>query len=94
LFVVERIEGLSFEREGASDVQYIERAGAQSRGVRSRNLPCLFVSGCRKRNDLHDTLLDILAEQSADLLGFRREKLLSEKPESDSVNDFDFSKIS
>src|SRR6266571_163596 len=90
LFLVKGEEGVGFEGEGTRDVQHVERAGAQKRSVPSYNLLCLLVSSRGKRDDLHHALLDIFAKQSIDFLRFGGPQFFSEKPQSNSVEDFDF----
>src|SRR6266704_2656938 len=94
LLLIEGVEGISPKNERARDVQHVERAGAQERSVRSCNLLCLPVSSGRKRDDPHHALLDIFAKESMDFHRLSGPQFLSEKPQSDGVEDFDFRHVS
>src|SRR5260370_28793503 len=90
LLLIEGLEGISLRKERDRDVQHVERACAQKRSVRSCNPLCLLVSSGRKRDDPHHALLDIFAKESMDFHRISGPQFLSEKPQSDGVEDFDF----
>src|SRR6266699_4834933 len=94
LLLIEGVEGISPKNERARDVQHVERAGAQERSVRSCNLLCLPVSSGRTRDEPHHALLDIFAKESMDFHRLSGPQFLSEKPQSDGVEDFDFRHVS
>src|SRR5438046_1293214 len=93
LLLVKRVEGIGLKNEGTGNLQHVKRASAQKRSVRSRDLLRLVVGSGGKRDDLHNALLDIFAKETVDFLHFRGPQLLSVEPQSDGVEDFDFSHV-
>src|SRR5258706_5735404 len=90
---VEGEESGGAKGEGGSDVEYVERAGAENAGLCAGQLLCAVVDGEGHGCDHYEASPDVSRKESQDALDIRRLHLSAKNRQIQRVDEFEFAEV-